>query len=46
MSNRTVWWSVTMAIIAAIYFCSAPATNSFGDAGDFISRVYGLLRTK
>ena len=42
MSSRTFWWSVTMAIIAAIYFCSTPATNSFGDAGDLIIPVEGV----
>jgi hypothetical protein len=35
-----------MAIIAAIYFCTTPATDSFGEAQDLISKVYRLLNAE
>ena len=43
MSSRTLWWAATMVVIAAIYFCSTPGTNVFGEVSSFFSRGFRQL---
>ena len=46
MSSRTLLWSVTMTVIAAVYFCTAPTTHAVGEANKLPTELLRQLNAE